>query len=67
LFASVTLALDKDLEPLPKGKDPRLSKETGAAVKQILKATTLGEVLPEHSSVHVAFRTLSLQVFLFQF
>jgi hypothetical protein len=63
----VTLALDKDLEPLPMGKDPRLSKERGAAVKQILKATTLGEVLPEHVSVHVAFRTLSLQVFFFSF
>ena len=62
LFASVTLAVDEDLQPLTKENDPRLSEAKSSAVEKILSASTLGDVLPVAGSLKVAFRTLSLQV-----
>ena len=62
LFASVTLAVDADLQPWSAKADPRLGTAKRSAVKQILGAVTLGEVLPGPASLRVNFRALSLQV-----
>ena len=61
LVASVVLALDKNLDSLPVEEDLRLSKDKEDAVKNILEAKTLGEVIPG-DKLKVSFRKLSLKV-----
>jgi hypothetical protein len=62
LFAKVTLAVDHNLQELSRDEDPRLSEEKSKIVEQILKASTLGEVLPGPTSLKMKYRSLCLQV-----
>jgi hypothetical protein len=58
----VKLAVDHNLQELSRDVDPRLTDEKGKIVEQILKASTLGEVMPGQTSLRMKFRSLSLQV-----
>jgi hypothetical protein len=62
IFASVTMAVDADLQPLKAQDDSRLSEANHMAVENILRAKTLCEVLPGPYSLKVAFHKFSLQV-----
>jgi hypothetical protein len=62
LFANVKLAVDHNLQELSRDVDPRLTDEKGKIVEQILKASTLDEVMPGPTSLRMKFRSLSLQV-----
>jgi hypothetical protein len=62
VFASVTMAVDADLQPLKSHEDSRLSEAKRRVVEQILSAKTLSDVLPGPFTLKVAFRNLSLQV-----
>jgi hypothetical protein len=58
----VALAVDSNLEELPRQADPRLSQERRDVVEKILNAATLGEVLPGPHSLKMKFYALSQQV-----
>ncbi|XP_023331500.1 uncharacterized protein LOC111703703 isoform X2 [Eurytemora carolleeae] len=58
----VVLALDKDLNSLAPEADNRLSDDKENAIKQILSAKTLNDVLPAGSSLKISFRKMSLKV-----
>ncbi|XP_023348834.1 uncharacterized protein LOC111717566 [Eurytemora carolleeae] len=58
----VVLALDKDLNSLAPEADSRLSDDKENAIKQILSAKTLNDVLPAGSSLKMSFKKMSLKV-----
>jgi hypothetical protein len=62
IFASVTMAVDADLQPLKATEDSRLSETKRKAVEDILRAKTLADIFPGPFTLKVAFRNLSLQV-----
>jgi hypothetical protein len=59
LFASVELAVDGDLEPVVANADHRESEAKGGAVRRLLAASNLGEVLPGPGSLKIVFCNLS--------